>query len=140
VAATGVDLKVVDAQDRFLDALAGITDPEEKRKVIGREFIRVFEQAARDVVGSRGDDEHPPRRRLGRQLTALLGGREPAERQGCEQEAEVAQRDVAVAADEQEVENDARQPGGDDVGADPRPDQHDESGCDLHDADHVQRL
>ena len=59
VAATGVDLVVVDARDRFLSALAGVSDPEEKRKIIGREFIRVFEQAARDVVGSRGDDEHP---------------------------------------------------------------------------------
>ncbi|GAB3449675.1 glutamine-hydrolyzing GMP synthase [Phycicoccus ginsengisoli] len=59
VAATGVDLVVVDAKERFLDALAGVSDPEEKRKIIGREFIRVFEQAARDVVGSRGDDEHP---------------------------------------------------------------------------------
>ena len=60
VAATGVDLVVVDARDRFLDALAGISDPEEKRKVIGREFIRVFEQAARDVVGSHtGADDHP---------------------------------------------------------------------------------
>lgn len=59
VAATGVDLVVVDARDRFLSALAGVADPEEKRKIIGREFIRVFEQAARDVVGSRGDDEHP---------------------------------------------------------------------------------
>ena len=59
VAATGVDLVVVDARERFLGALAGVSDPEEKRKVIGREFIRVFEQAARDVVGSRGDDEHP---------------------------------------------------------------------------------
>src|SRR5579883_3393858 len=45
VSATGVDLKVVDAKQRFLDALAGVTDPEEKRKIIGREFIRVFEQA-----------------------------------------------------------------------------------------------
>jgi GMP synthase (glutamine-hydrolysing) len=59
VAATGVDLVVVDARERFLSALAGVSDPEEKRKIIGREFIRVFEQAARDVVGSRGDDEHP---------------------------------------------------------------------------------
>lgn len=59
VAATGVDLLVVDARERFLSALAGVSDPEEKRKIIGREFIRVFEQAARDVVGSRGDDEHP---------------------------------------------------------------------------------
>jgi GMP synthase (glutamine-hydrolysing) len=55
VAATGVDLKVVDAQDRFLDALAGVADPEEKRRVIGREFIRVFEQAAREVVASAGE-------------------------------------------------------------------------------------
>jgi len=50
VAATGVELEVVDAQKRFLAALAGVTDPEEKRKIIGREFIRVFEQAARGVV------------------------------------------------------------------------------------------
>ena len=49
VAATGIKLKVVDAQDRFLDALAGVSDPEQKRKIIGREFIRVFEQAAREV-------------------------------------------------------------------------------------------
>ena len=59
VAATGVDLVVVDARERFLSALAGVSDPEEKRKIIGREFIRVFEQAARDVVGSRGDSDHP---------------------------------------------------------------------------------
>jgi GMP synthase (glutamine-hydrolysing) len=59
VAATGVSLKVVDAQERFLDALAGVQDPEEKRKIIGREFIRVFEQAAREVVaeaGAHGDE------------------------------------------------------------------------------------
>ena len=60
VAATGVDLVVVDAKDRFLGALAGLTDPEEKRRAIGREFIRVFEQAARDIVGSHSDDaDHP---------------------------------------------------------------------------------
>jgi GMP synthase (glutamine-hydrolysing) len=52
VAATGVDLMVVDAQDRFLHALEGVADPEQKRKIIGREFIRVFEQAALDVVSS----------------------------------------------------------------------------------------
>jgi len=59
VAATGVALKVVDAQQRFLDALAGVEDPETKRKVIGREFIRVFEQAAREVIeeaGEHGDE------------------------------------------------------------------------------------
>jgi GMP synthase (glutamine-hydrolysing) len=50
VAATGVDLHVVDAEKRFLDALAGVTDPEEKRKIIGREFIRVFEAAEADVL------------------------------------------------------------------------------------------
>ena len=52
VAATGVRLKVVDATDQFLDALAGVTDPEEKRKIIGREFIRSFEQAAREIVAA----------------------------------------------------------------------------------------
>ncbi|OUZ08578.1 glutamine-hydrolyzing GMP synthase [Aeromicrobium sp. PE09-221] len=50
VASTGVKLKVVDAVDRFLGHLAGVSDPEEKRKIIGREFIRVFEQAEREVV------------------------------------------------------------------------------------------
>ena len=51
VAATGVDLKVVDAEKQFLDALAGVTDPEEKRKIIGREFIRVFEAAEAEILG-----------------------------------------------------------------------------------------
>jgi GMP synthase (glutamine-hydrolysing) len=50
VAATGVDLHVVDAEKRFLDALAGVSDPEEKRKIIGREFIRVFEAAEAEVL------------------------------------------------------------------------------------------
>ncbi|MEV0268515.1 glutamine-hydrolyzing GMP synthase [Hamadaea sp. NPDC050747] len=54
VAATGIKLKVVDASERFLTALAGVTDPEEKRKIIGREFIRVFEAAAREIA-SAGD-------------------------------------------------------------------------------------
>jgi GMP synthase (glutamine-hydrolysing) len=53
VAATGIRLKVVDAADRFLGALAGVTDPERKRKIIGREFIRVFEAAAREVDAER---------------------------------------------------------------------------------------
>ncbi len=59
VQATGVDLITVDASDTFLDALAGVTDPETKRKIIGREFIRAFERAAREVVADRGDEEHP---------------------------------------------------------------------------------
>jgi GMP synthase (glutamine-hydrolysing) len=50
VAVTGVRLKVVDATAQFLGALAGVRDPEEKRKIIGREFIRVFEVAAREIV------------------------------------------------------------------------------------------
>ena len=50
VAATGVTLKVVDAKARFLTALNGVTDPEEKRKIIGREFIRSFEAAAREIA------------------------------------------------------------------------------------------
>jgi len=54
VAATGVDLKVVDAQEQFLSALAGLSDPEDKRKAIGREFIRVFEAAEREVVAEAG--------------------------------------------------------------------------------------
>ena len=56
VAATGIDLVVVDAVDQFLSALAGVTDPETKRKIIGREFIRSFEKAARDIAAG-GDVE-----------------------------------------------------------------------------------
>jgi GMP synthase (glutamine-hydrolysing) len=54
VAATGVRLQVVDAAAQFLDALEGVHDPEEKRKIIGREFIRSFEEAARSVVADAG--------------------------------------------------------------------------------------
>ena len=45
----GLNLTYVDATDRFLDKLVGVTDPEIKRKVIGEEFIRVFEDAASDL-------------------------------------------------------------------------------------------
>jgi GMP synthase (glutamine-hydrolysing) len=44
-----VPLVHVQAQDRFLDLLAGVEDPEQKRKIIGREFIRVFEEEARKL-------------------------------------------------------------------------------------------
>ncbi|MBO8195814.1 glutamine-hydrolyzing GMP synthase [Streptomyces oryzae] len=57
VAATGVQLKVVDAADRFINALAGVSDPEQKRKIIGREFIRVFEQAQAEIVAEAPSDE-----------------------------------------------------------------------------------
>lgn len=43
------DLRVVDARERFLGALKGVTDPEKKRKVIGETFIRVFEEEARKI-------------------------------------------------------------------------------------------
>ena len=56
VAATGVQLKVVDAQKRFLSALQGVSDPETKRKIIGREFIRVFEAAELEVVEEHGGE------------------------------------------------------------------------------------
>ncbi|GGI48126.1 GMP synthase (glutamine-hydrolyzing) [Agromyces flavus] len=59
VAATGIRLVTVDARDTFLDALAGVTDPEEKRKIIGREFIRAFERAERDLVAEAEADGEP---------------------------------------------------------------------------------
>lgn len=45
------NLVYVDAADRFLDKLAGVADPEQKRKIIGAEFIRVFEEEARKLEG-----------------------------------------------------------------------------------------
>jgi GMP synthase (glutamine-hydrolysing) len=54
VAATGVRLKVATEAGTFVAALAGVTDPEAKRKVIGREFIRAFERAAREVTAEAG--------------------------------------------------------------------------------------
>ncbi len=47
----GANLIYVDAVDRFLDKLAGVSDPEKKRKIIGAEFIRVFEEEARKLEG-----------------------------------------------------------------------------------------
>jgi len=51
----GMDLVVVDASERFLEALAGISDPEAKRKAIGKSFIDVFAREARRVQDTRGD-------------------------------------------------------------------------------------
>jgi len=56
VASTGVRLVTVDAVDQFLSALAGVTDPETKRKIIGREFIRSFEAAADSLVAEASSD------------------------------------------------------------------------------------
>jgi GMP synthase (glutamine-hydrolysing) len=53
VAVTGTRLEVVDAEDQFLGALAGVTDPEQKRKIVGREFIRTFEATARKLDAER---------------------------------------------------------------------------------------
>lgn len=46
-----INLTVVDAQKRFLDELKGITDPEQKRKIIGRVFVEVFQEAAKKIKG-----------------------------------------------------------------------------------------
>ena len=54
VASTGVKLWVEPARERFLAALAGRTDPEEKRKIIGEQFIRVFEETAKKVIAAEG--------------------------------------------------------------------------------------
>ncbi len=50
----GVNLTVVHAQKRFLNALAGVVDPETKRKIIGREFVRLFEEEARRSQAQHG--------------------------------------------------------------------------------------
>ena len=50
----GAKLVMVDAEQQFLEALAGVTDPETKRKIIGREFIRSFEQAQADILREQG--------------------------------------------------------------------------------------
>ena len=60
VAATGIRLITVDAADDFLDALAGVSEPERKRKIIGEKFIRTFEKAQRQVLeeaGARGKED-----------------------------------------------------------------------------------
>ncbi|PWH07706.1 GMP synthase (glutamine-hydrolyzing) [Brachybacterium endophyticum] len=50
----GAKLVVVDTEEQFLTALEGVTDPEQKRKIIGREFIRTFERAQADILRERG--------------------------------------------------------------------------------------
>ena len=53
VAATGIRLVVKSVEEQFLGHLSGVTDPEQKRKIIGREFIRTFEEAARELDAER---------------------------------------------------------------------------------------
>ena len=59
VAATGIRLVVVNAEEKFLSALKGVSDPEQKRKIIGREFIRTFEEAERKLVAEAAKDNSP---------------------------------------------------------------------------------
>lgn len=59
VEATGIRLVTVDAEKQFLDALQGVSDPEAKRKIIGREFIRVFEKAQEKLVQESKEDNQP---------------------------------------------------------------------------------
>src|SRR2546423_9786804 len=54
-----IKLKYVEASERFLQLLAGITDPETKRKVIGNEFVRVFEQATEELLAQDRADSQP---------------------------------------------------------------------------------
>jgi GMP synthase (glutamine-hydrolysing) len=61
VASTGVRLVTIDAREQFLNALAGVSDPEQKRKIIGREFIRSFEAAERELVAEAAADGEPIR-------------------------------------------------------------------------------
>lgn len=57
VAATGAHLVTVDAAEAFLEALAGVHNPEGKRKIIGRQFIRAFEGAVRDLLGNNDSEK-----------------------------------------------------------------------------------
>ncbi len=61
VASTGVRLITIDAREQFLNALEGVSDPEQKRKIIGREFIRAFEAAERELVAEAEADGEPIR-------------------------------------------------------------------------------
>ena len=59
VAATGIRLVTVDVEEKFLAALAGVSDPETKRKTIGREFIRTFEEAQAALIAEAKADNRP---------------------------------------------------------------------------------
>ncbi|MGW5310969.1 glutamine-hydrolyzing GMP synthase [Nocardia thailandica] len=61
VAATGAKLVTVDAVEKFLGELKGVSDPEEKRKIIGREFIRSFEDAVAGIVAEQGGEGDAPK-------------------------------------------------------------------------------
>lgn len=56
---TGIRIVTVDESERFLTALAGVSEPETKRKIIGREFIRSFEAAQRRLIADTADKAEP---------------------------------------------------------------------------------
>ena len=64
--ARGMKIMAVDESERFLSALAGVSEPETKRKIIGREFIRSFEAAQREIVAQAGES--------GREVKFLVQG------------------------------------------------------------------
>lgn len=59
VASTGAKLYIADERERFLSALDGVTDPETKRKIIGREFIRAFEAAEAAIIAEAASEGEP---------------------------------------------------------------------------------
>lgn len=64
VKSTGVRLVTVDVREQFIAALAGVSDPETKRKIIGREFIRTFEQAQAELIKESAEIDGDPIRFL----------------------------------------------------------------------------
>ncbi|WP_255579254.1 glutamine-hydrolyzing GMP synthase [Cryobacterium sp. PAMC25264] len=64
VKATGIRLVTVDVREQFINALAGVSDPETKRKIIGREFIRTFEQAQAELIKESAEIDGDPIRFL----------------------------------------------------------------------------
>ncbi|TFD22199.1 glutamine-hydrolyzing GMP synthase [Cryobacterium sp. TMS1-13-1] len=60
VKATGIRLVTVDVREQFLTALEGVSDPETKRKIIGREFIRTFEQAQAELIKEAAETDGDP--------------------------------------------------------------------------------
>jgi GMP synthase (glutamine-hydrolysing) len=64
VKSTGVRLVTVDVREQFIQALAGVSDPETKRKIIGREFIRTFEQAQAELIKEAAEIDGDPIRFL----------------------------------------------------------------------------
>ena len=94
----GIELIHERAAEEFFEALAGVTDPEDKRKIIGEKFVRIFERAAggitdarflvaghavsrRDRIGlaDRGEDQEPPQRGRAARRYELRSGRAAAE-------------------------------------------------------------